>query len=175
MRRAVHYVRRGRVETLEAIEPTSVLLDHIRLTLQATGTKEGCNEGDCGACTVVLGRLRGDELVYEPINACITFTGMVDGCELVTVEDLVAEGVLHPVQAAMVDHHGSQCGFCTPGIVMSLFALYQGERPVTRQIVTDRLAGNLCRCTGYRPIIDAAFAACATGAQDAFSERRADA
>jgi xanthine dehydrogenase small subunit len=100
---------------------------------------------------------------------------MIDGCELVTVEDLADGGALHPVQAALVAHHGSQCGFCTPGIVMSLFALYQeGARPVARQAVTDQLAGNLCRCTGYRPIVDAALESCAAPAQDRFSERRTE-
>ena len=105
--------------------PTLTLLDYLRLTERATGTKEGCAEGDCGACTVVLRRLRGERLVYEPVNACILFAGQADGCEIITVEDLARDGTLHPVQQAMVDQHGSQCGFCTPGFVMALFALYQ--------------------------------------------------
>jgi len=144
---------------------------------RSTGTKEGCAEGDCGACTVALGRLKDGRLVYEPVNACILLLGQADGAEVVTVEDLAeAEGgALHPVQAAMVEQHGSQCGFCTPGIVMSLFALYQeGPRPVTRAAVNDALAGNLCRCTGYRPIADAALQACAGPPYDAFAARRAE-
>src|SRR5689334_3816439 len=162
MRRAIRYLHRGRVETLEAFDPKEMLLDHVRLRLGLTGTKEGCNEGDCGACTVALGRPVDGRVVYEPVNACILLTGMIDGRELVVVEDLAEAGQLHPLQQALVDHHGSQCGFCTPGIVMSLFTLYQdGSHPVGRQAVTDRLAGNLCRCTGYRPIIDAAVEACA--------------
>ncbi|MDQ0469281.1 xanthine dehydrogenase small subunit [Labrys wisconsinensis] len=162
MRDRVQYLSGGTVHTIDGFDPKLTLLDHIRLTRRTTGTKEGCNEGDCGACTVVLGRLRDGAMVYEPVNACIMLAGMIDGCELITVEDLAGPSGLHPVQAAMVAHHGSQCGFCTPGIVMSLFALYEeGVRPVTRQVVTDQLAGNLCRCTGYRPIIDAALAACA--------------
>ena len=174
MRSIVRYLRNGRIETIASLDPKETLLDHLRLAKGAVGTKEGCNEGDCGACTVVVGRLREGALVYEPVNACIFLTGMIDGCELVTVEDLAPPGGLHPIQTAMVEHHGSQCGFCTPGIVMSLFALYhEGERPVGRQAVTDQLAGNLCRCTGYRPIVDAALAACAGEADDRFAASRA--
>jgi len=174
MRNSVRYLRNGAVEVIEDLDPKQTLLDHLRLAKQAVGTKEGCNEGDCGACTVVLGRIRDGELHYEPVNACITLTGMVDGCEVVTVEDLAEGETLHPVQQAMVDHHGSQCGFCTPGIVMSLFALYQdGARPVTRQAITDQLSGNLCRCTGYRPIIEAAHSVCATPASDGYARARA--
>jgi xanthine dehydrogenase small subunit len=136
------------------------LLDHLRIERGKTGTKEGCNEGDCGACTVALGRLVDGKVVYRPVNACIQLLGQVDGAEIVTVEDLASAEALHPVQAAMVDLHGSQCGFCTPGIIMSLFALYHAGKPVDRDAVTDQLAGNLCRCTGYRPIVDAAIAAC---------------
>ncbi|GLS20506.1 xanthine dehydrogenase small subunit [Labrys miyagiensis] len=174
MRNSVRYLRNNVVEIIEDLDPRQTLLDHLRLSKQAVGTKEGCNEGDCGACTVVLGRIRDGELHYEPVNACITLTGMVDGCEVITVEDLAEGETLHPVQQAMVDHHGSQCGFCTPGIVMSLFALYQdGARPVTRQAITDQLSGNLCRCTGYRPIIDAAQSACAAAPADRFARARA--
>lgn len=169
MRHSVRYLRRGRVVTLDCLDPTQTLLDHLRLEQRATGTKEGCNEGDCGACTVVLARLRDGVLVHEAVNSCILLAGQVDGAEVITIEDL-ADGVhLHPVQQAMVDHHGSQCGFCTPGIVMSLFSLYQdGQRPVERAAILDQLAGNLCRCTGYRPIIDAAKAACAGPVSDRF-------
>jgi xanthine dehydrogenase small subunit len=99
-------------------------------------------------------------MAYEPVNACIVLLGQIDGKELVTVEDLASEGKLHPVPRALVDHHGSQCGFCTPGFVMSLFCLYRSGRPATRQDVLDQIAGNLCRCTGYRPIVDAALAVC---------------
>ncbi len=149
--------------------PRTLLLDYLRLDERTTGTKEGCGEGDCGACTVALGRLRDGRVVYEPVNACILLLGQVDGADLVTVEDLAADGVLHPIQAALVDHHGSQCGFCTPGIVMSLYTLYrEAPRPVTRAMVEDRLAGNLCRCTGYRPIVDAALVACEGPPADRF-------
>ena len=162
MRRSIRYLSQGRVIEVADFAPTTTLLDHLRLDRRRTGTKEGCNEGDCGACTVALGRLVEGQLVYEPICACIRLLGTVDGCEIVTVEDLAEGGRLHPVQEAMVRLHGSQCGFCTPGIVMSLFTLYAKPGPVGRADVLDRLSGNLCRCTGYRPIVDAALEACAS-------------
>ncbi|MGL4439289.1 MAG: xanthine dehydrogenase small subunit [Bosea sp. (in: a-proteobacteria)] len=177
-RKAIRFLRRSEVITLEAFSPRRTVLDWLREDMRLTGTKEGCAEGDCGACTAVVGRLKAGRLVYEPVNTCILLLGQLDGAELITVDDLAQEngrdGVLHPVQAAMVAHHGSQCGFCTPGIVMSLFALYhEGARPVTRTQVCDALAGNLCRCTGYRPIIDAAMDACAGEAADRFMVARA--
>mgnify|MGYP001362443087 CR=1 FL=1 len=161
MRRSIRYLSQGRVIEVADFDPTTTLLDHLRLARHRTGTKEGCNEGDCGACTVALGRLVDGRLVYEPVCACIRLLGTVDGCEVVTVEDLAEGGRLHPVQEAMVRLHGSQCGFCTPGIVMSLFTLYAEPGPVDREAVVDRLSGNLCRCTGYRPIVEAAIDACA--------------
>ncbi len=117
--------------------PRTTLLDYLRLQeRRVVSTKEGCAEGEYGACTVALGRVRGGRAHYEPINACILLLGQIDGAELVTVEDLAANGELHPVQAAMVSTHGSQCGFCTPGIVMSLFTLYhEGEPPLSRGAV----------------------------------------
>ncbi|MDK9696447.1 MAG: xanthine dehydrogenase small subunit [Siculibacillus sp.] len=161
MRRSIRYLSQGRVIEVADFDPTTTLLDHLRLDRRRTGTKEGCNEGDCGACTVALGRLVDGRLVYEPVTACIRLLGTVDGCEVVTVEDLAEGGRLHPIQRALVDLHGSQCGFCTPGIVMSLFTLYATPGPVDREAVIDRLSGNLCRCTGYRPIVAAALEACA--------------
>jgi len=176
MRNSIRFLRRGRLVELRDIDPTMVLLDYLREVERARGTKEGCGEGDCGACTIALGRLRDGELVYEPVNACIQLLGMVDGTEVVTVEDLVEDGgKLHPVQAALADHNGSQCGFCTPGFVMSLFTLYHAtEKPVLRDQVNDWIAGNLCRCTGYRPIIDAAIDACADPRRDKFHENTQD-
>lgn len=150
------------------VAPTTTVLEWLREHAGRCGTKEGCAEGDCGACTVVLGELPdspgGAGMRYRAINSCIRFLPTIDGKELVTVESLADGDTLHPVQQAMVDRHGSQCGFCTPGFVMSLFALYQDEavhgqnqRP-SRDDVVEALAGNLCRCTGYRPIIDAGCA-----------------
>ncbi len=170
MRDVIRFVRRGQVVEVSDFHPRTTLLDWLRLTDRATGTKEGCAEGDCGACTIVLRRLRNGAPVVEPVNSCILFLGQADGAEILTVEDLgdpdgrpagaSGEG-LHPVQRAMVDMHGSQCGFCTPGIVMSLFALHEtAPGPVDRRAIDDALAGNLCRCTGYRPIADAAARAC---------------
>lgn len=165
--------RSSRVD-LAGFSPHATLLDWLRLQAHATGTKEGCGEGDCGACTVVLARTIDGKLDQRPVNACILLMGQVDGAEILTIEDLAEGSRLHPVQQAMVDHHGSQCGFCTPGIVMSLFALQQGAQgPVTRPEVETALAGNLCRCTGYRPIIDAALDSCAGPADDRFSVRSA--
>lgn len=143
------------------------LLDFLRLHLRLTGTKEGCAEGDCGACTVLVGRLHHGHLHYEPINACIRFLASCHGCHIVTIEHLRGrDGGLHPVQAAMVEHHGSQCGFCTPGFVMALYGLWmQNPRPDMLAIETA-LQGNLCRCTGYEPIVKAAFAASEAGGQN---------
>ena len=163
MRNEIRVLRRGRRVAVAGAQARMTLLDWLRLEQRAAGTKEGCAEGDCGACTVVLARLKDGRIVHEPVNSCILLVGQCDGAEVITVEDLSERGgALHPVQDAMWRHHGSQCGFCTPGIVMSLYALQHGcARPVTRSAVCDQLAGNLCRCTGYRPIIDAALEACA--------------
>ncbi|MCA3630520.1 MAG: 2Fe-2S iron-sulfur cluster binding domain-containing protein, partial [Methylobacterium sp.] len=148
MRRTLRFIFRGQTVERDGFDPSLTLLEWLREEQRATGTKEGCNEGDCGACTVVLARLREGRLRYEPVNACILLLGQIDGAEVLTVEDLSAVGTLHPIQQAMIAHHGSQCGFCTPGIVMSLFAAYhEAERPLTRAAVDDILSGNLCRCT----------------------------
>ena len=148
---------RGRTVALKGFPPDRTLLDWLRDEAGAKGTKEGCAEGDCGACTVVLRRPRGGALTCEPVNACILLLGQIDGAELLTVEDLAQGETLHPVQQALVDFHGSQCGFCTPGIVMSLFAHYHDGAAATRESANAALAGNLCRCTGYRPIVEAAL------------------
>lgn len=169
MRETIRFIRKGRLVELADVPPNLMLLDYLREVERATGTKEGCGEGDCGACTVALGRLRDGELVYEPVNSCILLLGQVDGTEVVTVEDLAErDGTLHPIQQELVDKHGSQCGFCTPGFVMSLFALFQSDARVTRAQVNDWIAGNLCRCTGYRPIVEAGLAACQGSRTDRF-------
>jgi xanthine dehydrogenase small subunit len=160
VRNAIRFLFRGGEVVLDRFSPRATVLDWLREEARAKGTKEGCAEGDCGACTVVLARLKAGVLAYEPINACILLLGQLDGAELITIEDLAVGGELHPLQRAMVDRHASQCGFCTPGIVMSLFAAYHSGAPQTYSGLCDQLAGNLCRCTGYRPIIEAALAAC---------------
>ena len=155
----IRFVYRGAVHEVRDAAPTQTILQHLREDLHCTGTKEGCAEGDCGACTVVIGSLEGGELALKAVNSCIQFTPTLDGKALFTVEDLQAvDGALHPVQQALVECHGSQCGFCTPGFAMSLWGMYlkQEGRPPSRCQIDDALSGNLCRCTGYRPIIDAA-------------------
>ena len=152
--------RRGQTVTLDNVAPDRTLLQVLREDLTCTGTKEGCGEGDCGACTVVLGEAVEGQLQYKAINSCIRLAHSVQGMAVWTTEDLVsAKGELHPAQEAMVQCHGSQCGFCTPGFVMSLFGMYQnakGGQGIDRAQAAADLSGNLCRCTGYRPIFDAA-------------------
>nr|WP_315465728.1 FAD binding domain-containing protein [uncultured Rhodoferax sp.] len=157
----IQFVRCGAIVTLRDVPPTRTLLEVLREDLHCTGTKEGCNEGDCGACTVVVGEAVNGTLHTKAVNSCIKMAHSLHGKALWTVEDIAADdGRLHPAQEAMVQCHGSQCGFCTPGFVMSLFDLYRhhahaGE-PITRDDALHALSGNLCRCTGYRPILDAA-------------------
>jgi len=159
----LRFFRRGAIVTLPAVDTSRTLLEVLREDLHCTGTKEGCGEGDCGACTVVIGEAAGDHVKYSAINSCIRLAHSVDGMAVWTAEDLAApDGSLHPAQQAMVDCHGSQCGFCTPGFVMSLFGLYQNTtgkgQAISRDQAQGALSGNLCRCTGYRPILDAAQA-----------------
>ena len=156
----IRFILDGERYELANVDPTRTVLQFLREDAGRTGTKEGCAEGDCGACTVVIAELNreGDDINVRAINSCIQFLPTLDGKELITVESLARDDSLHPAQQAMVDHHGSQCGFCTPGFVMSLFALYKTEPKPSRREIDDALAGNLCRCTGYRPIIAAAEA-----------------
>ena len=173
MRNEIRFLRRGQPVRLNGVSPTLTLLDYLRLHEHAVGTKEGCAEGDCGACTVVLRKHIGGALRYQPVNACVLLAGQADGAEIITVEDLADGGALHPVQQQMAALHGSQCGFCTPGFVMALFALYHQDTnaQLDRNRVNDWIAGNLCRCTGYRPIVDAALSSCRGPAADRFADQ----
>ena len=160
VRQTVQFLLDGERRQVAALDPTLTLLDYLRTVEHRCGTKEGCAEGDCGACTVALGEVVGGRIRYRAVNSCIVFLPVIDGKELVTVESLARPGGdLHPVQRAMVECHASQCGFCTPGFVMSLFVLLEASEHPDRARIEDSLAGNLCRCTGYRPIVDAALAA----------------
>jgi xanthine dehydrogenase small subunit len=174
MRSDISFIFGTQETRLTGVAPTLTVLEWLRTHARAIGTKEGCAEGDCGACTVVLGEPAGDGIRYVPVNACLLFVPALDGRQLLTVEHLRGpDGALHPVQAAMVARHASQCGFCTPGIVMSLFAMYQAGRS-GREAACEALAGNLCRCTGYRPILDAAEDVCrGAPADDGFAEAAA--
>ncbi len=156
MRDGVRFLLGNETRELESVDPTLTVLRYLREVERRMGTKEGCAEGDCGACTVVIGEPGPDGMRYKAVNSCIQFVPTLDGKQLLTVEDLAqADGTLHPVQDALCDTHASQCGFCTPGFVMSLYAQsINGEKPA-RSELKDILAGNLCRCTGYGPILDA--------------------
>lgn len=158
-RNEIRFILNGEDVALGTVAPDQTLLDWLRLDRSLRGTKEGCAEGDCGACTVLVGRLSAGRLVYESVNACIRFLGSLDGTHVVTVEHLRGgAGKLHPVQQAMVDFHGSQCGFCTPGFVMSLYALWMRSPEPSDAAIEKALQGNLCRCTGYEAIMRAARA-----------------
>ncbi|MFK4818663.1 xanthine dehydrogenase small subunit [Ochrobactrum quorumnocens] len=159
VRHSIRFLLNGETVELDRVSPTETLLDYLRLSCKLRGSKEGCGEGDCGACTVLVGKIVDDELIYESVNACIRFVGSLDSCHVVTIEHLRgSDGGLHPVQKAMIDFHGSQCGFCTPGFVMSLYGLWmRNPKPADAQI-EKALQGNLCRCTGYEAIMRAARA-----------------
>ncbi len=157
----LQFVWRGKIVSLQNIPASRTLLQMLREDLGHSATKEGCNEGGCGACTVVLGQLHGGQISYKAVNSCIKMAHAIDGMALWTAADLAtADGTPHPVQQALRHCHASQCGFCTPGFAMSLFGLYQShvlqEQPLSRAQAQQALSGNLCRCTGYRPILDAA-------------------
>jgi xanthine dehydrogenase small subunit len=155
MSEAIKFMLNNELREVSHLPPTTTILQYLRMQERLTGTKEGCAEGDCGACTVIVGELSGENVNYQAINACIVFLPTLDGRHLITVENLK----MNPVQKEMVACHGAQCGFCTPGFVMSLTALMHNKDNATDENIQDAIAGNLCRCTGYRPILDAARAA----------------
>lgn len=173
----VRFVLDGAIIEAAGQHPTCTVLDYLREQLHRTGTKEGCAEGDCGACVVLLGELDASATAihYVPVNSCLQLLPTLNGKSVKTVESLRrGNGSLHPVQAALAASHGTQCGFCTPGIVMSLTGLLQTVAKPTRVEINDALSGNLCRCTGYKPIIDAAHKACEAAAEELHLDDSAD-
>jgi len=153
----IQFIFENKLIELKNPDPNQTILNFIREKLKKTGTKEGCAEGGCGACTIVLGELENKKIKYKAINSCISFTPTLHGKQLIVVENLVSQdGSYHPVQEAMAKYHASQCGFCTPGFVMSIFAMSKNKKNNNNDDIKDAISGNLCRCTGYRPIIDAA-------------------
>jgi len=169
----IKFLFNAKVFEINNPDPNQTILNFVRTTLKKTGTKEGCAEGGCGACTVVVGQLKNNDIEYKAINSCISFLPFLDGKQLLVVEDLVSnEGNLHPVQEAMVKYHGSQCGFCTPGFVMSLFSMFKNNKNYNNELIKDSISGNLCRCTGYRPIVDAAKSLNKISKIDQFSKNK---
>ena len=166
----VKFLLNDKILEIDSPDPNQTILNYLRSDLKKTGTKEGCAEGGCGACTVVVGELVKGEIKYSSINSCISFVPFLNGKQLLIVEDLISNnGSLHPVQDAMVKFHGSQCGFCTPGFVMSLF---KNNKKYETELIKDSISGNLCRCTGYRPIIDAAKSLNKVEKKDVFSKNK---
>ncbi len=152
----IQFLFRNTIYKIKNPDPNKTILNYIRNDLKLTGTKEGCAEGGCGACTIVLGELNKNKIIYKSINACISFLPTLNGKQLILIEELVHKNKPHMVQEAMVKFHGSQCGFCTPGFTMSLFSMQKNYKLINNETIEETLSGNLCRCTGYRPIIDAA-------------------
>jgi xanthine dehydrogenase small subunit len=165
----IRFLLGDREVALEDRRADITVLEYLRSDIARRGSKEGCASGDCGACTVAVVSVAGDGLRYEPVNACIAPLGSVHGRQLITVEDLGDAGAWHPVQRAMIECHGSQCGFCTPGFVMSLFVLFHQPGEADRARIIEALGGNLCRCTGYLPIIQAARQALSGPREDRFT------
>src|SRR4051794_11153625 len=150
---SIRFTLNGEPVDIAGVSPMTTLLDWLRDHRGLKGTKEGCAEGDCGACTVVLERADGR---HEAMNSCIAMLGQMDGQAIRTIEGLPGQdGAPHPVQRAMAEADATQCGFCTPGFVMTAYAYASGGEPADLETIHDALAGNLCRCTGYRPIVDA--------------------
>ncbi len=168
----VKFVYENKILEIKNPDTNETILNYVRTKLKKTGTKEGCAEGGCGACTIVIGELEKNNIKYKAINSCIAFLPSLEGKQLILVEDLIFKNELHPVQKAMVNYHGSQCGFCTPGFVMSLFAMYKNFSSYKDEIIKDSIQGNLCRCTGYRPIVEAAKSLNKDSKRDFFAKEK---
>ena len=169
----IQFVYQNQIIQIKNPDPNETLLNYIRTKLKKTGTKEGCGSGDCGACSVVVGELENKKINYKVINSCISFLPTINGKQLIIVEDLIDKnGSLHPVQESMVRHHGSQCGFCTPGFVMSMFAMFKSQKIFSNTVIKESIAGNLCRCTGYKPIIKAAKVLNGKNRKDQFEKNK---
>lgn len=166
----IQFLLNNQLVSEDTLDPNLTVLNYLRTRQQRPGTKEGCASGDCGACSVTLGKAVGGAMQYETVNSCLTLVSALQGKQLITVEDLRHGRALHPAQQAMVDCHGSQCGFCTPGFVMSLFSLQKTASGWNRHQAETALAGNLCRCTGYRPIMAAAEQLCSQPVTDQFDQ-----
>tara|TARA_Y100000590_G_scaffold469042_1_gene654587 strand:- start:260 stop:1702 length:1443 start_codon:yes stop_codon:yes gene_type:complete len=167
----IKYVHNDSIVEIKNADPNKTLLNYIRLDLKKFGTKEGCAEGGCGACTVVLGTLANNAITYQAVNSCIMFLPTINEKQLILVEDLKNKNSLHQVQKTMINFHGSQCGFCTPGFVMSLFSMYKSNFSYDEKLIKNSISGNLCRCTGYQPIINAAKQLNGINKSDIFSEK----
>ena len=166
----IQFLLNGAMRRVTEVTPAMTVLQYLRERESMIGTKEGCAEGDCGACTVVVCRLENGRPVYNAVNACLLLLPQLDGAAVFTVEGLADQhGELHPVQQALLENDGTQCGFCTPGIVMSMAAFQQSGEPATDAHIHEMLSGNLCRCTGYRSIV----AACHRLAADTTDAARA--
>lgn len=178
MQDTISFVLDGKIETIKfygETKPTTTVLNYLRKSACHKGVKEGCAEGDCGACSVVIAEINHEnKLSYKAIDSCLVFLPMINGKQLITVENLKQTKnnteVLHVVQQEMVDCNGSQCGYCTPGIIMSMFSLYKNENNPNKESIEDALTGNLCRCTGYKPIIEATAKACVNNSEDHFTQ-----
>tara|TARA_B100000029_G_scaffold507566_1_gene592473 strand:- start:2282 stop:3721 length:1440 start_codon:yes stop_codon:yes gene_type:complete len=169
----IKFVYKNQIVEERNPDPNETLLNYIRTKLKKTGTKEGCAEGGCGACSVVLAELKNNKINYFSVNSCIMFLPTLQGKQLILVEDLVSKnGTLHPVQQSMVNWNSSQCGFCTPGFVMSLFSMFKNYSRVNDNLIKENISGNLCRCTGYKPIIKAAKSLNSKNKTDQFTKNK---